>query len=133
MDYESSFKSPTWKKERGWADKIMLAVKRRHLKLKVDCLTRGAGNCFMISVLQQLRREDLYHKVQVDLQKIVNMMDHQAFRVMVKNFIEKSKTQEVKEFREIYNMAEDKTWRKYWQDMMTDGKWADGYFVRATA
>ena len=31
ISYQDSIRGSTWKKERGWADKILLAVKRRHL------------------------------------------------------------------------------------------------------
>ena len=113
ISYEDSIRGSTWKKERGWADKILLAVKRRHLKLNLDDLTRGDGNCFMTSVLQQLRRKTLFQKIPADLQDIVKKIDHQSFRSMVKNFVEKSKTSEVKEIKEMYNMAETKPWRKY--------------------
>ena len=55
MDYAESLKDPDWDTERKLADQIIDSVRRLGLtSFKLDKLTKGAGSCFMIAVLQQL-------------------------------------------------------------------------------
>ena len=56
IDYSESLTIPLWDSERKLADRIMNHVKKHKLNFKLDKLTRGQGNCFMIAVLQQLKQ-----------------------------------------------------------------------------
>ena len=61
MDYHEAMKDPGWDKERKWADAIMSSNRRLGLwHLKLDELTKGEGSCFMIAVVQQMRRNDIF-------------------------------------------------------------------------
>ena len=68
----------------------------------------------MIALMQQLRREDIYHKARTEIKQLARTLDH-------------------REFREHYNnSAEPKTWDQYWNDML-GVTWADHHFIVASA
>ena len=89
MDYEMSktFKDQ-WSRERGWGEAIMANMRRVGLAFKLDKLTRGNGSCFMIAVLQQLNRPELYSQLSEALKPMVDALDHQSFRLFVRNTAE---------------------------------------------
>ena len=60
LDYQTALKFGTWESERELADQIMDHVHKHNLNFKLDKLTRGEGNCFMIAVMQQLQQDHVY-------------------------------------------------------------------------
>ena len=54
MDYNEAIKRDTWKGERNAAEAILRHCRLHKLPMKLDMLTLGVGNCFMVAVLQQL-------------------------------------------------------------------------------
>ena len=61
FDYSEAAKNPAWANEKKWADKILESNKRLGIDIfKVDELTKGEGSCFMIAVIQQLNREEVF-------------------------------------------------------------------------
>ena len=77
MNYRESFNYHGWSGERKWADQIMIHVKRHKLHLKLDKLTKGEGDCFMVAVLQQLQREEVFMSCTGKVKRIAEMLDHQ--------------------------------------------------------
>ena len=59
MDYKESFKYTSWAMERELADKILTNLKNKGLNFKLDDLTQGKGSCFMVAILQQMKRKDI--------------------------------------------------------------------------
>ena len=51
-----AFRYKTWTNERAWADEILKAVRQNGLEVKLDDLTKGDGNCFMISTTDEETR-----------------------------------------------------------------------------
>ena len=145
MDYQEAMKDPAWDNERKWADAIMESNRRLGLWfLKLDELTKGEGSCFVIAVVQQLRREDIFDHLGEDHKQLARTMAHHLLRIYVKDFICRLKWNDprVLELKEIFNVdqaakaeagEESKTWEEYWERMLVDTEWADGYFIRATA
>ena len=145
MDYNEALKDPAWDNERKWADAIMASNRRLGIDyFKHDKLTKGEGSCFPIAVVQQLNREEIFDKLREDLRHMARTLDHLMLREKVKDFIcqLKKNHQKVIELKEIFNIdqaarveagEEGKTWEKYWENMLKDTEWADGYFLRATA
>ena len=108
MNYRDSFNYHGWSGERKLADQIMIHVKRHKLQLKLDRLTKGAGDCFMVAVLQQLQREEVFVSCTEEVQRIAEMLDHQKLRRCVKDFVTRSyRLKKVKEMKENYNAAVD--------------------------
>ena len=145
MDYQEALKDPAWENEVSWADAIMTSNRRLGLgTFKLDKVTKGEGSCFPISVVQQLNREDVYDNMREDLRPLARTMDHHMLRVKMKDFICRMnwnhwKVIELKEFFYIDQAAKaeageaTKTWEEYWESMLNDTEWADGYFIQATA
>ena len=69
-DYNEALRDGSWPREREWAEAIMDSNRRKGLKFKLDKLTRGRGNCFHISVLQQLNRRIVFDKLDNDEKKL---------------------------------------------------------------
>ena len=141
LDYQEALKDPAWDNERRWADEIMVSNRRLGLGLlKLDELTKGEGSCFMIAVVQQLRTKEIFDNLGEDLKQVARTMAHYLLRVKVKDFIIlKRNDQKVLALKELFNIdqaavgEETKTWEEYWETMLIDNVWADGYFIRATA
>ena len=56
MDYKKAKNLSVWEIERQLADDIMESLRRNEIddEFRLDQLTKGKGNCFMIAVMQQL-------------------------------------------------------------------------------
>ena len=70
MDYQESFKYEDWKHERGWADQMMIKIQELRLPLKLDKLTRGRGDCFPVSILQQCNRPEIRWRLPPNIQML---------------------------------------------------------------
>ena len=128
----------SWESERKLADRIMSHVTKNKMNLKLDELTRGRGNCFMIAVLQQLRHEAVYNVASPQVQELADEFSHEKFRQAIRNFVMNSNDSIIQDINENYNVAKSaglyaETWDQYWLCMLKEGKWADSFFVQATA
>ena len=142
LDYEASKLDETWASERGFADQIMQYIHKRKLHFKLDDLTRGRGNCFMIAVLQQLKRGDIFGLLTPEMKTIASTIDHNGFRRLVKTYIDTSKEPIVIEMKKNYSLnymaaaalgEEPLTWNHYWKKMLKDETWADQLFIQSSA
>ena len=107
MDYQEAMKDPAWDNERKWADAIMESNRRLGLWfLKLDELTKGEGSCFVIAVVQQLRREEIFDHLGEDHKQLARTMAHHLLRIYVKDFICRLKWNDprVLELKEIFNV-----------------------------
>ena len=145
MDYVEAKQNDVWKIERKLADDIIESLTRNGVVdvFKIDKLTKGEGNCFMIATMQQLRREEVYEKSRPEVREIAASMNHRCLRRSVYDWLMEHLTHpKIKRMRELYNLDQDvkkdlgeesKTWDAYWNDMLKDGIWADNWFVQASA
>ena len=69
--------------ERELADKIMTNLKKKGLNFKLDDLTQGKGNCFMVSILQQMKRKDVQEYLSEEQKAIKSSLE---FRWCVNRF-----------------------------------------------
>ena len=128
----------TFQIEEKIGDEIMETVHRLQLPLKLDFPTEGRGNCFPISIIQQCHRPEILSYLRPAVRQIINLRSgHNILRKKVKDFIMKSKTERVIQFRrqfeETDGLVNRETWNKYWDRMTTDKTWVDYWFVQATA
>ena len=145
MDYEKAKNKSMWEIERKLADEIRESLKRNGVEdmFMLDQLTRGKGNCFMIAIMQQLRRQEVYERSRPDLKKIAASMYHRFLRVGVYDWLMEHLTHpKILRMREMYDLdqaikrdlgEQTKTWNDYWDHMLKDGIWADQWFVQACA
>ena len=145
MDYRIAKEKELWAKERELADEILKSLRRNGTDdvFKLDQLTKGAGNCFMVSTMQQLRREEVYAASRSEVKEIAASMNHRLLRLSVYKWIKKHSTHpKLISMKEMYELdqvikkdlgEETKTWDEYWNNMLKDGIWADNWFVQATA
>ena len=77
--------------ERISANQILRVVKEIGCNLQLDELTRGAGNCMIIAVLQQLKRPEilpyLSNQIQLLTRGRISVQMIISFRQAVKQFI----------------------------------------------
>ena len=83
MNYQESFRYKSWAMERELADKIMKNLKEKGLNFKLDDLTQGKGSCFMIAILQQMKREDVQEYLSEEQKAIKSSLE---FRWCVNRF-----------------------------------------------
>ena len=145
MNYREAEQNHTWEIERECADKIMEHVRRHCLGYKLDELTRGLGSCFMIAVLQQINRPEVFRQATSEVQTIAQTLDHKRLRKCVKEYIQHlletghQKVIGMKEFYNVDKIAREavgekvKTWEDYWKNMEREVVWADSWFIQSTA
>ena len=145
LDYNEAAKDPRWVNEKILADKIMDSLRKLGLDIfKLDELTKGEGSCFMIAIIQQLNRREVFDNSREEVKELARTKDQYQLRIVVKNFICRDKINHPKvqwlrymhELDQIAKAADDEeteTWEEYWRRLMIDNEWADSYFIRATA
>ena len=124
--------------ERKIADEIMTKVLELQLPLKLDQPTEGLGNCFPISIVQQLQRPEIFSQLRPSVQRLAkHEYGHKLLRQSVQAFIMKSKHPRIAAFRQQYEELESpvsgRPWHQYWTSMTSDRTWVDSWFVQATA
>ena len=54
---------------------------------KLDKLTKGEGNGFMIGIMQQLRRDEVYEASRPEVKVIAKSMNHRLLRTSVYHWV----------------------------------------------
>ena len=139
MEYSEAMKKDIWEGERRAADAILKHCQLLKLPIKLDSLTLGVGNCFMVAVLQQLRRPELHNNLSDELKQMSVGLDQMKLRRFVVTFIsQKQDNPQIIYMKERFAPDPElingpKSWEEYWEKMLHDCNWADGDFVQATA
>ena len=132
-DYDSAVSSGEWKTERKFANEIKGAIKSQDLKLKIDKLTRYNTNSFVYSILLQLRREEIYSKLDTDSKHLADRFSHVLFRRKVCNFMLESSQERIIEFRKEFESGESPpAWKDYWEGMKQN-KFTNYWFEKAVS
>ena len=129
-----AFRYKTWTNERAWADEILKAVRQNGLEVKLDDLTKGDGNCFMIGTLQQMKRRDVHEHLNEEQRGLRRSLE---LRRSVQKFMQSNENHPlIRNMKIQFNAAEEMSWTEYWWRMTngrTDMLWADGWFIQLTA
>ena len=120
--------------ERRIANEIMATVQRLQLPFKLDQLTEGLGNCFPIAIIQQLHRPEIISQLRPAPKRLVkHRTGHSLLRQSVHQFIMKSRSPRVEEFKTQYEetdgIVNEKSRNQYWERMIIDKTWGDYWFV----
>ena len=99
MDYLETFKHEEWKASRLCAEEIMKDIQGLKEEFDLDQITLGDGQCFMTSIIQQLRRPDVNSCLMPRLRQHVKFMDPRAFKIHVRTFMQRCQHQKVKELK----------------------------------
>ena len=75
MSYTESFHYTSWAMERELADKILTNLKKKGVNVRLDDLTQGKGSCFMIAILQQMKRQDVLEHLNDEQREIRNSLE----------------------------------------------------------
>ena len=125
------------------AKQIIDSINQRRLPYKADIPpTPGDGNCFIHSVLQQLRRPEFGG----DFSELLQTVNHEEFRHRVRDFAISSSSQAVQAMKQQFDFLEGvptenggravgigMSWQAYWSNIIIPDIWADHTFVQATA
>ena len=116
----------------------MDTIHRLQLPFKLDQLTEGLGNCFPIAIMQQLHRPEIISQLRPAPKRLVkHRRGHSLLRQSVHQFIMKSRSPRVVEFKAQYEetdgIVNQESWNQYWERMTIDKTWVDYWFVQATA
>ena len=119
------------------AHEIMKAVRRLHLPLKLDEITEGRGNCILLSVLAQCRRQEISQHLNTQIRGLIQQGDPTLLRRAVRSFTLNSRNPTLQAYKrryeEILAALDNKTWREYWEVMIKNYEWVDYIFIQATA
>ena len=133
MDYSETLYREEWKVSRECADEMMRTINGLRVNFTLDQVTKGDGQCFATSTIQQLRRPEVNNTLSLRMQKLSRACDPRALKYQVKAFMMKSKHTRVQSLKEDLQNFTGKSWEQYWKDMMKMDTWADEFFVRSTA
>ena len=119
---------------RDLAERIMVGVRRARLPLRLplDDITEGDGNCYFRALRSQLQRPE------VAAPDHVKRLDHRSLRKKICNFMLRSKLPVVKDFEKNWLDFQDSElgdYNRYWMDMRDSRGdiWAEGPVIHATA
>ena len=107
--------------------RIMAKVQEFGLPLKLDSKTPADDSCFFWSVLQQLRRDEIYPKLGPDIRQLVDSYSALTMRQRICQFGLTSPA-----IKDIFAEL-DYPLKEYWNEMRRPDKWADEPTVRTTA
>ena len=107
--------------------RIMAKVQEFGLPLKLDSKTPADDSCFFWSVLQQLRRDEIYPKLGPDIRQLVDSYSARTMRQRICQFGLTSPA-----IKDIFAEL-DYPLKEYWNEMRRPDKWADEPTVRTTA
>ena len=111
MDYEETFgQGEAWENSRLWADEMMRSVPGLREHFRLDQITLGDGQCFMTSVIQQLRRSDVSSSLSPRWQHIVKIMDPRALKYQVKKFMQGCQHQKVQDLKMNWRSFTGMSW-----------------------
>ena len=130
---EASYKYEEWFGIRDIGMKIEKKAEDVGQDLKLDNLTRGAGNCFPVAILQQLNRNEIKLNLDSKLKEIASAINHIEFRTKVVAFMLKSKLPHVLNYRTQVEVLLGIKWSKYCGIMIKKGKYVDSHFIQCTA
>ena len=100
--------------EDGSSQRIMAKVRELGLSFQLDEKTPGDGSCFFWSVLQQLRRKEIYPTLRPDLRKLVDNNNALELRRAVCRFsLSSPLVQEKRVYLEAAN--NNVPWERYWR------------------
>ena len=103
-------------------NRILEAVRRVGLPLKLDKMTIGDGNCWNRAIVQQSRRVSV---------GIVGLTSHEELRSRVCQLAERAELEVIKEMKKHWVRKEP--WSAYWERMKQNKVWADHPFIQVTA
>ena len=128
-EYYAAQRDPGWAGLVDVADTILQGMRRIGLQYKLDHITGGSGNCLFISVLQQLRRPQLYVLMDPSIKALVDNMEPTKLRNLVADFMLTSPT--VNDMRSYMAPA---TWTKLWNETNRNpAEHADDLFIQGMA
>ena len=107
--------------------RIMAKVQEFGLPLKLDSKTPADDSCFFWSVLQQLRRDEIYTTLGPDIRQLVDSYSALTLRQRICQFGLTSPA-----IKDIFAEL-DYPLKEYWNEMRRPSKWADEPTVRTTA
>ena len=97
-------------------DSLITKIRRCNLKLVLDNLTGGFGNCFPNAIVQQCQRPEVKEWLLKNKPEL-NFTSSQTLRSKVKNFALKSQEQTVlntkKTYEENIGPVEKQSWEQY--------------------
>ena len=113
------------------AERIMEGVRRAQLPLRLplDDITEGDGNCYFRAVCSQLQRPDVAASDQL------RRLDHRSLRRKVCSFMLKSRLPVVQNFKRNWYEFRLGDYDQWWTDMAESkgNIWAEGPVIHATA
>ena len=113
------------------AERIMVGVRRAQLPLRLPLndITEGDGNCYFRAVLSQCQRPE------VAAPEEIKHLDHRSLRRNICNFMLKSQLPVVLHLKQRWSQFCLGDYGKYWKDMAESRGdiWAEGPVIHATA
>ena len=139
-DGPSSRSNQLFQEDAIMLDTLRIAIQETQLPLVIDTPTTGDGNCFSRAMVQQFQRPSVNAFLQQTSKHIATFLE---LKLEVVKFVHQNKNSEkIKALKENFELSQQnnhkegllrRTWEQYWEDMDTDGRWADDTFIQATA
>ena len=135
MSYKYAEKKSIWRTERKFCDEFRPTIEHLGLDYKIDKMTKFGNDSFLIAIIQQLRRKDVYNLIGEENQIFVDRLACWILREKVCQFITSSDHPNIKAFREKFEKEGPKTttWDKHWEDKKNEKCLPNVWFIEATA
>ena len=133
LSIEASHKYEEWFGIRDIGMKIARKAQELGQNLKLDNLTRGKGNCFLIAVLQQINRSEVGQNLDSKLREMASSLNHKELRSKITMFMLKSRLPQMLNYRKQVEQVINLKWSRYCNKMAKNGEYVDSHFVQCTA
>ena len=117
LDFQASHQFEEWHGIKRIAQNIFVKARDIRQEFEIDKLTRGSGDCFPISILQQLNRRKIWEHLDLSMKRTATSLNHSRFRNEVCKFMLKSRHKLVVEYKkqleEVVFPMNRTTWTSY--------------------
>ena len=133
MDYHESFDYVGWKYSRESAEKIQKILdKLENVNYKLDDLTAARGDCFVVSILQQINQPLNTQYFDHEIVEIASSFETANFRKKVAEFANSDHTLMV-QIKNDYPVENGFTWSDFWDRMTQNGRDCEYLFMLSSA
>ena len=133
--YNEALEKNIWRTERRFCSEISQTMKNLGISYKLDRMTNHDSDSFLVAIMQQLRREDIYDLLEEDIKNLADEMKPWNLRGKILEFIKSSESDQLKILKINFEKEGPKetTWETFWKERRNRECLPSIWFIEAAA